>query len=279
MVKKAVRSVGKKLKKIKDIPKVLQEGKIVCLTGAGISLESGIPVFRGKGGFWETYDPDIYANLPGLVSVFHAHPEKLVEFIIDFYTVLLKAKPNSAHLSLTYLEKSSLLRGVITQNVDKLHQQAGTRSVVELHGNAYRIRCQGCGAIFNLEKLRIEEMLNLLGKAQDLRMKVLRILSRYFPRCVKCGGRFRIDIVLFGELLDEEKLKFARELLNDCRTLLVVGCSLRVNPAATLPLYAKDRGATIIEINQEQSVSSDICDYSLIGQAAEVLPGLIKIME
>ena len=273
---KSTRPARKELVKIKNI---LKKGKVVCLTGAGISSESGIPVFRGKGGLWETYDPETYGNMPGLISVFNKNPGELVDFVTDFYNVLLKSMPNPAHLSLSYLEKSALLKAVITQNIDNLHQRAGTRSVVELHGNAFRIRCQDCGVTLTLEKNRIKEMLVLFHRARGSRKEVLKILSRYCPRCAECGGRFRVDIVLFGERLPEQELNRSQDLLNDCRALLVVGSSLVVYPAASLPQYAKDRGAKIIEINQEPSALSNICDYKILGSAAEILPEIVKLLE
>jgi NAD-dependent deacetylase len=261
---------------IAKITSILKKGGIVCLTGAGISHESGIPTFRGKGGLWETYDPETYANYQGLVSIFRRDPEKLVGFISDFYNILLRSKPNNAHFSLSCLEKSGLLKGVITQNIDDLHQQSGTRSVVELHGNAFRVRCQGCQAALKLEKDRIKEMVSLLETVKGSRIDILKILSRYCPRCVKCKQRFRIDIVLFGEQLRENDLDRSRELLNDCRVLLVVGSSLSVYPAASLPGYAKAAGAKIIEINPQASALSDICDYRIIGAAEDVLPEIVK---
>ncbi|MCX5708802.1 MAG: NAD-dependent deacylase [Candidatus Omnitrophica bacterium] len=265
-------------KEIAVVRNILKKGKIVCLTGAGISYESGIPTFRGNGGLWETYDPEVYGNMPGLVSIFRKSPEKLVGFISDFYNVLLQAKPNPAHLCLSYLEKSSLLKAVITQNIDNLHQQAGTRSIVELHGNAFRVRCRSCGATLKLEKDRVKEMVSLLKKARSSRVEVLKIFSRYCPRCLKCKGRFRIDIVLFGEQLDETDLSRSRELLDDCRALLIVGSSLVVYPAASLPLYAKERGAKIIEINSQPSALSDICDFKIMGAATEILPEIIRVL-
>jgi NAD-dependent deacetylase len=275
MAAKNVRPADKEIAAIKNI---IKKGKLVCLTGAGISHESGIPTFRGKGGLWETYDPDLYGNMPGLVSVFRKSPEKLVDFISDFYNVLLQAKPNPAHLSLSYLEKSSLLKAVITQNIDNLHQQAGTRSIIELHGNAFRVRCRNCATTLKLEKERVREMVSLLEKARKSRVEVLKIFSRYCPRCLKCKGRLRIDIVLFGEQLDEENLSRSRELLDDCRALLIVGSSLVVYPAASLPLYAKKRGAKIIEINSQPSALSDICDYKIMGEATKILPEIIKVL-
>ena len=273
MAQKKTAPVDKEIKAIKGI---LKKGGIVCLTGAGISHDSGIPIFRGKGGLWETYDPETYANFGGLVSIFRKDPEKLVGFISDFYNVLLRSKPNGGHFSLSYLEKIGLVKAVITQNIDDLHQQAGTRSVVELHGNAFRIRCQGCQATLKLEKNRIKEMVSLFEAVKKSRIEILKILSRYYPRCAVCKERFRIDIVLFGEQLREKDLDLSRELLNDCRALLVVGSSLSVYPAASLPGYAKAQGAKIIEINPNSSDLSDICDHRIIGSAAEVLAEIAK---
>ncbi len=201
-------------KKVSDfIKRSFKEGNIVCLTGAGISCESGIPTFRGKGGLWESYDPEVYATMEGLISVFRGSPQKLVDFVCDYYSVLLKAQPNPAHMSLLALEKAGLLKAVITQNVDNLHQAAGTRSVVELHGNSFRIRCVGCQRKISLEKDRVKEMVKLLEKNRDSRIKLLKVLSRYCPRCINCGSRYRIDIVFFGEMLPQDELTMAYKFL------------------------------------------------------------------
>lgn len=260
------------------IRKCFKQGNLVCLTGAGISAESGIPTFRGKGGLWEKYDPQVYANVEGLIATFGTHPQDVVDFIVDFYSVLLKAHPNPAHLALAVLEKQNLLTATITQNIDNLHQAAGSRNVIELHGNAFRIRCMRCPETIILEKDRLKEMVELLKINKDSRFKLLKILSRYFPRC-NCGGRFRIDIVLFGEELAQDELAAAYEYLNNCNTLLLIGTSLVVYPAASLPAYARERGAKLIEINKEPSFFSDLCDYKIIGGASEVLPEIVSTLE
>lgn len=260
------------------IKKIFKQGKVACLTGAGISAESGIPTFRGKGGLWEKYDPQIYGNTPGLVSIFRTRPEDLANFIIDFYSILLKAKPNPAHLSLAALEKESLLSALITQNIDNLHQWAGSRKVIELHGNAYRIRCMQCPQKITFEKERLKEMIESLKVNKTSRIKLLKIFSRYFPRCQICGSRYRIDIVLFGEMLPEDELTRAYQQLDNCNTLLLVGSSLVVYPAAGLPLYAKERGAKLIEINSEPSALSDSCDYQIRGEASQILPEILTLL-
>jgi len=247
------------------------------LTGAGISAESGIPTFRGKGGLWEKYDPQIYANTEGLLSRFRRYPADIVNFMVDFYSLLLKARPNPAHLALSVLEKDNILSAIITQNIDNLHQVSGSRSVIELHGNAFRIRCTECPRKITLEEDRLKEMIDLLKINQNSRIKIIKIFSRYFPRC-SCGSRFRIDIVLFGEMLPEESLSQAYKQLDNSDTLLLVGTSLVVYPAASLPLYAKEKGAKLMEINNEDSAFSDFCDYQIRGRASEVLPEIVKAL-
>ncbi len=255
------------------LKKRVTKGKLAAFTGAGVSAESGIPTFRGKGGLWEKYDPQVVANAKGLTSLLRKHPGELADFINDFYGVLLKARPNPAHVALSLLEKEHVLSTLITQNIDNLHQEAGSRSVIELHGNAFRIRCTGCSRTLIFEKERLAEMTALLKRKKDSYLDLLKILGRYFPRC-GCGGRFRIDIVMFGELLPEEELSRAYECLEACETLLVVGSSLVVYPAAGLPLFAKEHGATIIEINHEPSALSNLSDFRLTGKASELVPAV-----
>jgi len=255
-----------------------KEGRVACLTGAGISAESGIPTFRGKGGLWERYDPQIYANAPGLISILRTHPEELVNFIVDFYSILLKAHPNPAHRALAVLEKENILSSTITQNIDGLHQQAESQNVIELHGNAFRIRCMQCSQAVVLEKDKLREMIELFKINKDSSIKILKVLSRYFPRCAICGSRYRIDIVLFGEMLPADELSRAHRQLNNCDVLLLIGSSLIVYPAAGLPLYAKERGAKIIEINNEPSSLSDLCDYRITGQASQILPEILGVL-
>jgi NAD-dependent deacetylase len=267
-------------KELRDyIQKSFKRGHVICLSGAGISYESGIPTFRGQGGLWEKYDPALYAHLEGLTQLFKTNPIKVIDFIIDFYSVILKAYPNPAHRALAILEKENILTSTITQNIDGLHQEAGSRNVIELHGNAFRIRCN-CAPDKTrvLAKDEIKEMIGLLKNHKNSRIKILRVLSRYFPRCLNCGCRYRIDIVLFGEMLPQDELSRAYKELNNCHVLLIIGSSLVVYPAAGLPLYAKVRGAQLIEINNEPSGLSDLCDYRILGQAGEILTEILGVL-
>ena len=264
-------------KKDRDyIKRIFKKGRITCLTGAGISAESGIPTFRGKGGLWEKYDPETFAYTEGLIRLFRNEPEKLVDFVADFYNVLLEAPPNAAHYCLAALEKEGVLQGLITQNIDNLHQLAGTRRICELHGNAFRLRCSGCGSKISLERERLKELAQLLRVNRDSRIKILKTLSRYFCRCASCRSRYRIDIVLFGEELSRAELTLAYKFVDESSSLMVIGCSLEVYPAAALPSYAKEKGLNLLEINNAPTSFSRLCDYHIIGNAAEILP---KMME
>ena len=271
-----VKMITNEIKQI--IKERFKKGNVVTLTGAGISAESGIPTFRGKGGLWEKYNPQTYATPDGLLSVLRARPHDLAHFIVDFYSLLLAASPNPAHLGLSLLERKGILKGVITQNIDNLHQEAGSRRVIELHGNSYRLCCMGCRHTITLEKQRLKEFTSLLHQARNSYYKIMETLSRYFPRC-RCGNRYRIDIVFFGEALSLDELKKAHQELETCETLLLIGSSFEVYPAASLPLYAKERGAMLIEINEEPSALSDACDVRIKGKASEVIPSLVKLIE
>lgn len=259
------------------IKRIFKKGRIACLTGAGISAESGIPTFRGKGGLWEKYDPATYAYTDGLIRLLRDEPEKLADFVADLYNVLLAASPNAAHYCLAALEKEGILRGVITQNIDNLHQMAGTRQISELHGNAFRLKCTECQQKISLERERLQELAKLLKANRDSRIRILRILSRYFCRCPSCSSRYRIDIVLFGEMLSQAELTLAYKFLDESSSLMVIGCSLEIYPAASLPVYAKEKGLSLLEINSVTTPISRFCECHLTGSAAEILPQIMEI--
>ncbi len=264
----------------KYLKDAFRNGRVVCFTGAGISVESGIPAFRGTGGLWERYDPEVYAYPRGLAGLIQRDPDALIGFLSELYSTLLQAQPNLAHTALGVLERQGLLEGVITQNVDNLHTVAGNRGVIELHGNAFRYRCNRCGAGFMLERDRAREMVSLLGRAKGSRRELLRVLSRYLVRCERsgCGGRMRTGVVLFGEDLPEDAVASAYALLDKADTVLVVGSSMEVYPAAGMPLYAKDRGAALIEVNMEHTPLTEICDLHIPALASAALPEVLRIV-
>ncbi len=225
----------------------------VALTGAGISVPSGIPDFRSPGGLWDRYDLAEY----GTLGAFTANPEKVWKLLSELEKTVAGAAPNPAHLALAKLERLEVLHGVITQNVDGLHQEAGSACVVELHGNCRRLHCLSCGKYVGPER-RAE-----LGTP---------------PKCV-CGRVLKPDMVFFGETLSNETLSAAMELTRSCGVMLVVGTSATVTPAAMIPHLASAGGALLIEVNTTPTELSEACDISIQGDAADFLPCLADRVE
>lgn len=229
--------------------------KAVALTGAGISVESGIPPFRGKGGLWERFDPMEYAH----INAFMENPAKVWEVLIKEMKVIIdKAMPNEAHKGLAKLENLGILTTIITQNVDGLHQKAGNTDVIEFHGNFAWQRCMDC----------------------DHRCETAKIdVTRIPPRC-ECGGIYRPDCIFFGEMIPPQHLYRSEKVASNCNIMLVVGTSARIQPAASIPVMAKQAGAKVIEINTEKTpLSENISDYFIMGKAGEVIKRLTAEIE
>ncbi len=232
--------------------------RIVVLTGAGISTESGIPDYRGPKGVWATGKPPTLGD-------FMENEERRRDYWLrrlETYPDLLAAQPNPAHRSLVDLEQSGKLSGIVTQNIDGLHQRAGSNAdlVLELHGSAHVIRCTNCGTAFPGEEVQ-----------QWLRD------GNLYPACPVCGGILRTATVLFGEPLPREALDRSIELTRDADFLLVVGSSLVVNPAAKLPLIAKRNGAPVAIVNRTETRQDALADLRLEGSAGYVLPKAIAL--
>lgn len=228
---------------------------VVALTGAGISVESGIPPFRGKGGLWEKFDPMEVAH----ISSFMKNPEKVWRMLIkEMRDVLVSAKPNAAHLGLARLEELGILKTVITQNVDGLHQMAGSKDVVEFHGNFAWLRCLDCG-----------------GREQIVDVD----LSLMPPTC-ECGGIYRPECVFFGEMIPPRELDRSQIAASTCDLMLVVGCSAVVQPAAFMPVIAKQSGAMVIEINPEPTPLTGTTSTHLVqGKAAKIMKKITEEVE
>lgn len=229
--------------------------RVVALTGAGISVESGIPPFRGKGGLWEKIDPLEYAH----IDAFLRDPIKVWQVLIkEMKSVVDQARPNMAHRGLARLEALGILRTVITQNVDGLHQQAGNTDVIEFHGNFAWQRCMDCNQRFPSRTVDME---------------------RLPPRCA-CGGILRPECVFFGELIPPQHLNRAQLVASQCDIMLVIGTSAVVQPAAYIPVISKQAGARVIEINPEPTpLTSMISDYLITGKAGEVTQAIIAELE
>ncbi len=222
--------------------------KVGVLTGAGISAESGIPTFRGEGGLWEGYPVEKVASPEG----FEEDPEMVWKFYDERRMNIAKAKPNRAHIVLAEMEKYFDI-WIITQNIDGLHEKAGSKRIIELHGDIWRVKCTLC---------------NYVGYNYDVP------LQEILPRCPKCGGLLRPDVVWFNEPVYgiEDAFKVARE----SDIFMVIGTSAQVYPAASLPFIAKDYGAKIVEINIEKTPVSVIADYVILERATKALDELFQ---
>ena len=231
-----------------------QHRRLVALTGAGISVESGIPDFRSEGGLWERFDPMEYAH----IRAFRNNPAKVWELLKEMDATLLRARPNPAHLALAELEAKGLLLGIITQNVVNLHQAAGSKRVVEYHGNAFRFVCDTCKGRHPRETLDFSRT----------------------PLYCLCGGLIRPDVVFFGEPIPTRAQEEAEELARECDALLVIGTSGEVAPASYLPFTAKEWGATIIENNLTPTrLTRTRTDHFLPGPAGKLWPAVLKGMK
>jgi NAD-dependent deacetylase len=228
--------------------------RVVAFTGAGISVESGIPPFRGPEGLWSRYDPSCLE-----LGYFIAHPEQAWPVIKEiFFDNFGNAQPNAAHFALAEMEKKHKLGCVITQNIDNLHQAAGSQNVVEYHGNSYRLMCMQCGQQYAYRP---------------------ELLSSLPPRCEQCAGVLKPDFVFFGEMIPEDALERSWEEALHADVWLVIGSTGEVQPASLLPGEAKRNGATIIEVNvQPSNYTYSVTDIFLQGKATEVMTALLQVL-
>ncbi|MFH1810374.1 MAG: NAD-dependent deacylase [Pseudomonadota bacterium] len=227
-----------------------------ALTGAGISAASGIPDFRGASGLWQRFPPAEFSTIDAFVS----DPDKVWRMLREVGAICQAATPNAGHRALVALQKRRLLRGVITQNIDGLHQAAGSRSVVEYHGSSRRLHCLGCGAEFALWR------------------RARAIARGQTPRC-SCGNALKPTVVLFGEMLPPQALRQAEQWMEDAEVLLVVGTSANVAPASELPLLAKAAGALVIEFNLEATALTEVVtDIFVQGPSEQSLPLLVAAL-
>lgn len=233
---------------------VAQSKKITAFTGAGISVDSGIPDFRSEGGLWERYDPHEYAT----IESFMQNPTKFWTMGREIAETILKAQPNSAHKALAKLESDGKLVGVITLNIDNLHQAAGNKLVVELHGNYLRAYCIECSAEYVGDRIH-QSVVN----------------GEIPPKCEKCSGVLKSEAILFGEPLPEAAMSRATELCRSTDLMLVIGTSLSVYPAAYIPQLAKNSGAKVILVNLEGINRDSVADIILRGRATEVIPRIV----
>ena len=225
--------------------------KIVFVTGAGISQESGIPTFRGKDGHWRKHDPMKLAT----IDAFYEDPKLVWEWYEDRRKNILAAQPNPGHKAIAELEKYANVV-VLTQNIDNLHQRAGSNNVLELHGSIIRIKCTVC----------------------DFNDEITSTFEKLPPMC-KCGEMLRPDVVWFGEGLPQDVWGEAIKHANSCDLMVIAGTSLVVSPANTLPMYARQNNSTLIEVNPEQTIMTSDMDLSLQTSSAKALPELVSVFK
>jgi NAD-dependent deacetylase len=234
---------------IKD--QIKENKKIVFVTGAGISQESGIPTFRGKDGLWRNYNAMKLAT----IDAFYENPKLVWEWYNERRENIFSVSPNQGHKAIAELEKYAKVI-ILTQNIDGLHQKAGSSKVLELHGSIVKIKCTVC----------------------DFRDEIITKFSEIPPLC-KCGNILRPDVVWFGESLQEDVWKHAMIQAGQCDLMIIVGTSLVVSPANTLPIYAKQNNAYLIEINPEKTEMSSEMDLTINDTSANVLPKIVSIFK
>jgi len=231
---------------------ILQSKKTIAFTGAGISVESGIPDFRGAQGLWQKYDPEEYAH----IHAFYSNPDKVWLMLKEMFSLIMTAKPNPAHIGLAELERMGLLSSIVTQNVDGLHQAAGSKNVIEFHGTHRTLSCLNCSTKIEGASLTLEDLP---------------------PRCSRCSSLLKPDVVFFGEPIPWEAQTMSFKESKSCSAVLVIGTSAVVYPAATIPVTAKEHGATVIEINMEPTPMTDqVSDYLICGSAGEIIPAIVE---
>ncbi|HSP08612.1 MAG TPA: NAD-dependent protein deacylase [Candidatus Dormibacteraeota bacterium] len=229
----------------------------LALTGAGVSAESGIPTFRGEGGLWKKFDPVKVAS----IEYFLADPSAYWSASRERGRIALEASPNAGHAALADLEAAGRLAAIVTQNTDGLHQDSGSRRVVELHGSGRTVQCLDC----DFREPRSEVQARL-----DVEMP---------PRCRSCGGMLlKPTVVLFGEAMPQAAVQEAWALARAADVMLVVGTSLVVYPAAEIPLVAVRSGARMIVVNAEPTPFDDLADIVIRGRSGEVLPEIARLI-
>lgn len=241
----------------------------ISLTGAGISTESGVPDFRGPSGIW-TKDPEAERKAYERYDRFKANPKEYWEERLSGPSLLGdlgKVLPNPGHLALAELERMGLLKWIITQNVDNLHQRAGNKNVLDYHGNAFKLRCFSCNARYDSKEFDLEE---------------LRREDQLPPLCQKCEGVIKADTVHFKEPIPSDVASKSMEEADKCDLMLICGTSAGVFPFANLPRIAKTRGQTVlIEVNAEPTPLTEegISDYLTQGKTGQILPKIVEEIE
>jgi NAD-dependent deacetylase len=228
----------------------------IVLTGAGISTESGIPDFRGDSGIWKKFKPEIY----GSFESFLADPSKFWKMAEKIAPTLFNAEPNPGHYAIAELEKLNIIKAVITQNVDELHQKAGSIIVYEVHGNVNRFTCLGCRASYTKEQI----------------MRKLKKEKKSSPGCNYCGAPLKPSVVLFGEMLPNFEKYMSIDLAKKSDVMLIAGSSLSVAPICDLPLYTLSEGGKLIIVNDEPTDLDERAEVVINSKTGITLPLIVE---
>lgn len=242
---------------IKKAAELLANSKnSIVLTGAGISTESGIPDFRGEGGIWDKYKPEIYGDIESFLK----DPSKFWKMAEDIAPTLFNAEPNPGHFALFELEKMKIIKAIITQNVDELHQKAGAVIVYEVHGNINRFTCFGCRASYNKKQV----------------LSKLKRGRRSSPLCDYCGMPLKPSVVLFGEDLPKFEKYMSIDLAKKADVMLIAGSSLTVAPICDLPVYTLSGGGKLIIVNDHPTYLDEKAEIVLNNKTGIILPLIVE---
>ncbi len=228
----------------------------IVLTGAGVSTESGIPDFRGEGGIWEKYKPEIYGNIKSFIK----DPSRFWKLAEKVAPKLFTAEPNAGHYALADLEDMGIIQSIITQNIDELHQKAGNVIVYEVHGNINRFTCFGCRASYTKDQV----------------MRKLKKEKNYPPRCDMCSAPLKPSVVLFGESLPTFEIYQSQALAEKADVMLIAGSSLSVDPVADLPRYTLSNGGKLIIVNEEPTYLDDKAEVVIQHKTGLILPAIVE---
>lgn len=228
----------------------------VVLTGAGISTESGIPDFRGESGIWAKYKPEIYGSIQSFLN----DPSKFWKMAEDIAPTLFNAEPNAGHYAIAALEKMNIVKAIITQNIDELHQKAGSIIVYEVHGNINRFSCLGCRASYNKQQL----------------LRKMKKEKKLPPLCDFCATPLKPSVVLFGESLPNFEKYMSIDLAKKTDVMLIAGSSLSVAPVCDLPLYTVSEGGKLIIINDEPTYLDERAEIVINNKTGTMLPLIVE---
>ncbi len=241
---------------VKAAELLINSKNAVVLTGAGISTESGIPDFRGESGIWAKYKPEIYGSIQSFLN----DPSKFWKMAEDIAPTLFNAEPNAGHYAIAALEKINIVKAIITQNVDELHQKAGSIIVYEVHGNINRFSCLGCRASYNKQQL----------------LRKMKKEKKLPPLCDFCATPLKPSVVLFGESLPNFEKYMSIDLAKKSDIMLIAGSSLTVAPVCDLPLYTLSEGGKLIIINDEPTYLDERAEIVINHKTGTILPLIVE---